>query len=39
MTGRSRTDTPNLLEKHDWKQYDSVCDIGGGKGHLLIRVL
>ncbi|HEX6348441.1 MAG TPA: methyltransferase [Candidatus Dormibacteraeota bacterium] len=35
MTSKARADIVAALAAHDFARYRSVCDIGGGQGHLL----
>lgn len=42
MSARSRWETDlvlETLEPYDWSRFRHVCDVGGGRGHLLSHVL
>jgi hypothetical protein len=39
MESRARAVIPAVLKSYDFSQFDSVADVGGGKGHLLRAVL
>jgi hypothetical protein len=39
MTSKAHADIAAVLAAHDFSRYPSVCDVGGGQGHLLRAVL
>ena len=39
MTGKAAADTAAVLSAYDFSRFDTIADIGGGRGHLLRAVL
>ncbi|HEV2760855.1 MAG TPA: methyltransferase, partial [Acidimicrobiales bacterium] len=39
MTGKAAADTAAVLSAYDFARFDTIADIGGGRGHLLRAVL
>ncbi len=39
MTGKAAADTAAVLDAYDFGRFDTIADIGGGRGHLLRAVL
>jgi len=39
MTGKAAADTAAVLGAYDFRRFDTIADIGGGRGHLLRAVL
>ena len=39
MTSKSHADIAAALAAHDFSQYATICDVGGGRGHLLHAIL
>ena len=39
MESKSLAQIPAILDAYDFSQFDSVADVGGGKGHLLRAIL
>lgn len=39
MTAKAHDDIAAALAAHDFSQYGRVCDVGGGRGHLLRAIL
>jgi hypothetical protein len=39
MESKSHAQIPAILETYDFSRFDSVADVGGGKGHLLRAIL
>lgn len=39
MTGKAAADTAAVLGAYDFNRFDTIADIGGGRGHLLRAVL
>ncbi len=39
MAAKARTDIADILGAYDFRRFDTIADIGGGRGHLLRAVL